>query len=239
MPTLPSGLKVAQSYMNDVEKQLKELWDYPNPVGREQMAEKILKGDLALARKEIEKAGESGSDKNAAMAYWFYIEGEIYAAVRCGAQGNIISDKWYKKAVESYTNSLQCENDQHAYYKLGLLHANEKKKAEAITAFQQAIQGSNEEIRIAATKEIGRVENEKSSGSCYIATACYGSYDHPDVQVFRRFRDEAMLPKAVGRLLVAVYYKVSPPLAVRLGHVKWLSSVLRRWFLEPLARKLR
>ena len=68
MPTLPSGLKVAQSYMNDVEKQLKELWDYPNPVGREQMAEKILKGDLALARKEIEKAGESGSDKNAAMA---------------------------------------------------------------------------------------------------------------------------------------------------------------------------
>ena len=78
----------------------------------------------------------------------------------------------------------------------------------------------------------------KKSG-CYIATACYGNFDHPDVVLFRRYRDQIMLPTTSGRLFVSIYYKLSPPIASRIGKVKWLSSAIRKWFLEPLARRMR
>lgn len=50
-------------------------------------------------------------------------------------------------------------------------------------------------------------------GSCFIATAVYGSYDAPQVITLRYFRDKALMPHRVGRLLVAAYYQLSPPLA--------------------------
>jgi len=78
----------------------------------------------------------------------------------------------------------------------------------------------------------------KRSSGCYIATACYGSYDHPDVRALRRFRDERLLLSATGRWIVSIYYTVSPRVAARIGENAWLSRTIRRRLLEPLVRKL-
>jgi hypothetical protein len=48
---------------------------------------------------------------------------------------------------------------------------------------------------------------------CFIATAAYGSYLHPKVALLRAFRDGYLLTNPPGRLFVAFYYRVSPPLA--------------------------
>lgn len=81
-------------------------------------------------------------------------------------------------------------------------------------------------------------QERANRGGCYIATACYGSYDHPDVRALRRFRDEQLLPSLIGKHLVSLYYAVSPELAAWIGGNRRVSRIVRRSFLEPLVERL-
>jgi len=64
--------------------------------------------------------------------------------------------------------------------------------------------------------DIGAYEYQWSSGAggrCYIATAAFGSYLHPYVEVLRMFRDKFLLHSSLGQEFVAWYYRVSPRIA--------------------------
>ena len=59
-----------------------------------------------------------------------------------------------------------------------------------------------------------KVKTTKKSGSCFVATAVYEDYDHPQVIRLRAFRDHFLSSSALGRILIRIYYVFGPFLAI-------------------------
>ncbi|MEI6214791.1 MAG: MXAN_6640 family putative metalloprotease [Desulfuromonadales bacterium] len=72
-----------------------------------------------------------------------------------------------------------------------------------------------------------------SGGGCFIATAAFGSYLHPQVKLLREFRDRHLVTNRPGRAFVSLYYRLSPPLAEIISRHEIL-RVAARLLLTPL-----
>ena len=60
-----------------------------------------------------------------------------------------------------------------------------------------------------------------------MATAVYGSYEHPAVFVLRRYRDECLAGCRAGRTFIRIYYKVGPVLAPLVGQCEYMKGLCR------------
>lgn len=66
---------------------------------------------------------------------------------------------------------------------------------------------------------------------CFIATAAYGSYLHPKVEVLRDWRDETLLATSSGRWFVRQYYRYSPPIADFISEREHMKALVRLMLL--------
>lgn len=73
---------------------------------------------------------------------------------------------------------------------------------------------------------------------CFIATACYGSYDAQQVLELRQFRDEKLLKTFFGKVFVKFYYFVSPFFAAIISKSDLSKKLVRQYFLEPIVTKI-
>lgn len=72
-----------------------------------------------------------------------------------------------------------------------------------------------------------KIQSQSHKEGCYIATMAYGDYDHPQVVELRKFRDDYLLHHSWGRLMVTLYYWISPKLVTLLhGHIL-MNSIIR------------
>jgi uncharacterized repeat protein (TIGR02543 family) len=74
-----------------------------------------------------------------------------------------------------------------------------------------------------------------SSGlGCFIATAAYGSPTAEQIDVLREFRDVVLLKSTVGSQFVALYYKLSPPVADFISGSSFLRTLVRELLVDPV-----
>jgi hypothetical protein len=75
--------------------------------------------------------------------------------------------------------------------------------------------------------------DESKEQACFIATAAYGTPLAEEVGTLRQFRDEFLITNPIGRALVAVYYKLSPPAAGFISRHRTLRTVVRGCLVNP------
>jgi hypothetical protein len=73
---------------------------------------------------------------------------------------------------------------------------------------------------------------------CFIATAAYGTPMAGEIDVLRRFRDGTLMKSPLGRLAVAAYYSLSPPIAAAISTDERLRAAARG-LLGPVVRVTR
>lgn len=94
-----------------------------------------------------------------------------------------------------------------------------------------------EAIRSRSASTTSTNTSSSSNGGCFIATAVYGSYDATEVLALRRYRDQRLQTNAAGRLLVMIYYKISPSLARKLPERPRLLSATKK-LLDAIVRRV-
>lgn len=76
------------------------------------------------------------------------------------------------------------------------------------------------------------VSPSENKGRCYIATLVF--MEGSETASLRRFRDQVLRRKAMGRWLILTYYKTAPSVCTLLEHCPWLQPLVRA-ILRPIA----
>jgi hypothetical protein len=69
---------------------------------------------------------------------------------------------------------------------------------------------------------------------CFIATAAYGTPTAEQIDVLREFRDVVLLKSTVGSQFIALYYRLSPPIADFIARSDLLRTLVRELLVDPV-----
>jgi hypothetical protein len=76
-------------------------------------------------------------------------------------------------------------------------------------------------------KSTRTTSTQNSKNGCFVATFAYESYEHQNVIILRKFRDENLNNSSYGKLFIKNYYKYSPSLVLLLEKIKFPKAPIR------------
>ena len=95
---------------------------------------------------------------------------------------------------------------------------------------------SNNGSSYSSTSTASKTTNTSSSSGCFIATAVYGSPYANEVVLLKEFRDNWLLNFKLGKLFVAFYYWISPPIANQIAKSNSLKAITKSTLVIPLIK---
>jgi hypothetical protein len=181
---------------------------------------------------EVILASEYGASDELAPKIVKHIIGHLY-----DDGGDKIMQTWGDK-MHNYLH----ENDfrvarLRAFAKSGKVF-NPKTFNDPVATLRSAIEDKHAEMdkMISHMRDQLGIKSPPKQEGCFIATACYGDMNAPEVLVLREFRDRRLLPSRVGRGMVSVYYTVSPRIARMLRRHPRVAQCIATWILNPIVR---
>lgn len=226
--------KIALALIDDAEEKINQLLGtlIALPLSADNSPTFALDNELI---KQIERAIKDLTDDPINLGRANYLLGRLYA-VRITMTGT----RDMTKAAEYYSKAIDLGyNKPWVLYCMGMQDKVFDFKDDAIKTFQEVISlvGADSELGEIAAREIERTKATKSDGGiCFIATAVYDSPQAPEIESLRQFRDDILLQSKAGRSFVALYYRISPPLANIISKSRALKKVVRNYLLEPIIK---
>ena len=91
----------------------------------------------------------------------------------------------------------------------------------------------------AADVTVTAVFEVAGGGGCLVATAAYGTPTAEQINILREFRDVVLLESTAGSQFVALYYKLSPPVADLISGSSFLRCFVREFLVDPMVWMVR
>ena len=129
----------------------------------------------------------------------------------------------YAQAV--YTFAVFVRDNSSGPFTPGASHESIPSPAESLT-FGDPVTGPDSNIETEFPEAIQPTPNLPKTG-CFIATAAYGYYSAPQVQILRDFRDRYLVTNEYGRAFVDWYYRYGPIGAAYINEHPWLKPAVR------------
>lgn len=152
---------------------------------------------------------------------------------------DITDDTIHSRAIEviplKTNDGFNIRHDHHLHFKY------DSSFKEKLLSYRKGGNAVKLEGKILSTDFVNGTTLQLTSierGFCFIATACYGSYDAPEVIILRKYRDDRLSRTLLGNFLIKVYYKLSPPFALLISKSSILRAFIRKIFLTPLSKRI-
>lgn len=171
MADKPTPLQIADSLLDDVEKEIERFERLDSQDQREKFAYSLLNGDVAQAIREINKSASDTPNISTVRARAYFAAGVI---CRCVAESPVIETyatngfvrdliskkfirKWATEAIENFNKSVRFSYNQRAYFNIGVSYLLMGQMVDAQNALEKAQSGDEPEIAMEAAKALTRL----------------------------------------------------------------------------------
>jgi len=137
----------------------------------------------------------------------------------------------YKKSADSYwsyTDWASKTADGAHSESLTELNSDTEYEYTAQLKYNNTLEGSTLQFTTAIPS------TPPPGAGCFIATAAYGTPTAHQIDILREFRDVVLLENTTGSQFVALYYRLSPPIADFISANSLLRTLVRELVIDPI-----